>query len=308
MRGRCGWLVGALGLLLLGGTAWAGGEELNGYGFRARVPAGFRVDSRDEQAGGCVLTLRRSLPEHGELVLVLTSHEQEEAALARTEQQLGRTADVAVAESEVEGAEARVTDAHVPGAEEGYEMIAQGEGGSRRILSARLGGLLVGVTLDAGPGAEEEAEEAWRLATGSLRVDAQSGMAGTFVLWALGALIVVAVLVTLVKRAGRVPPIPARRAPEPAPPAPPLPRDPAPSGTAAAHARPRGAGFSRPDDGLPTFTAAAKAGGVTPDEALELLRPAPEGTPPRPLPAPTLPSRAPNLTPRAPVVRTNRPG
>ena len=305
-------LVVVLAATALGGTASAGGDELHGHRFRARAPEGFEVETSENQSAGSVLTLRRSTPDHGDLVLTFASHQQDDASVARMEQELARTADAATAQLDFPGTQARTVPARVSGADDAYEMVVQGQTGSRRVLSARQSALLVSVTLDAEPGAEEAAEEAWRVATSSLRIEDSGGAAGTVLLWVLGAMAGLAVLVTIVKRAGRVPPSHPRYTPPPEQAADATPAFAAapfvpPPGRPATARKPRGAGFSRADDGMPTFTYEMKAPAADDEELLALLRPTNDAPPRRPS-TPAKPSRPTNLAPRAPIVRNVKPG
>ena len=288
---------GTLAVLLLAGplaaAATAGGTEVEGLAFRSKTLPGWRAGEQKDRSDGSVRTFHRDVTGAGEVTLEFSSHAQNDAEVAKTELALSRGLDTVEARTEVPGVEPRVVDARVPGAAEAYEVVAKGADATWRTLRARAGKYFVSVTLSAPAGAEEEAEEAWRVATASLRVEEPSLQVGTLVLWVLGFLVLVAVLVTLTKR--RAPRTFAP--PPPAPPAPPVAR-PLPLAAplvTAAPPRVRGVGFSRADDGLPVFESHAKAQAAV---RMDEMRPV---GPRRATPA--VPPRPPNLHPVKPVVR-----
>ena len=316
MRLRWGALVVAVLAGPLASDVRASGTEVEGFGFRGRTPGGWRADGSEDEVDSSVRTFHLDVPGAGGLELNFASHTQNDAELAKTAMQISRGLDLVEAKMEVPDAEPRVTEARVSGADEAYEVVAVGFESTWRNLFARKGKLFVAVTLSAPAGAEEQAEEAWQLATSSLRVEEPSLHFGTIVLWLLGFLVLVAVLVTLAKRRPRGAALP-RAVPAPAPrpeafhpvPAPEIPAH------EAAPARPRGAGYSRADDGLPVFTPELKAAVADGDDRTDAAmwpvtaRSAPTAPPPLPRaasvppPLPAAPARTPNLSPPKPVVR-----
>lgn len=273
--------------------AWAAGE-MEGPGFRARLPAAFRAAGSTDSDGHGERTYRRRLDE-GELVLVATCTECDSLTEAKLEMEVGAALDAVAGLSDLSEGEAQRQATRVEGADDAYEVIVSGAKGSIRTLVARRGLHLVTLTLRAPAGAEPEANEAWDAARGSLTVVDVGSPLGTVLIGTLAALVLLTLGLTLRQRANRrstgviLPPPRPTATPGADPSEPPV----ADLPVGAPVMRVGGGSLSRPDDGLPTFTAAAKASGIDAEAA---LRP-PEAAHPKPAPP-----RPPNLAPQAPRV------
>lgn len=288
----CGLGLGILaGSWGTGARAWAAGD-LEGRGFRARLPVAFRPSGSNDAGGYSERAYRRRLDE-GELSLVATCTECNSLAEAKLEMEAGAALDAVAGLSELAGGEVQRDATRVEGAEDAYEVIVSGAKGSIRTVVARRGLQLVTLTLRAPAGAEPEANEAWDAARGSLQVEDAGSPLGALLIGAVVALVLLTLGLTLRQRALRrsgtlvfsTPrPMAAADVQAQEPPVADLP-------AGAPLMRVQGGSLSRADDGLPTFTPEAKACGVDPQEALR----APESVHPKPA-AP----RPPNLAPPVP--------
>lgn len=285
--------------------AWAGGE-IEGDGFRAKSPLGFReVDARDED-GVSVRTLRRGL-DQGELLLTLSCTQCDDERTAKMELDLGKAAEALVGMIELAGGEPQHKAAQVNGAQEAFEVFVAGSKGSLRTLVARRGRQVLSVELRAPQGAEEEADQAWNAVLGSLTAEDPALSGGVLLLVTLGLLVLITLLLRARQRARRAAQaqalarLPQRSEFTPfessAPPERYVPAPTAPAPAAAPSATRPGCGFSRADDGLPTFTAQAKSSGSVPTDPLAL--PA-VNRPPASGAVRTAPARPPNLKPQPP--------
>jgi hypothetical protein len=333
-------VIAGSAVLLLTGDACAGTEEVEGLGFRARAPVGFRLARSDEDSRTAERVYETIAAGGGEIVLAFRSHDTGDTQVARTEMAVGRMIEPT---SGLLGAAPQVGPAQVAGADDAFEVLTRKDGVLERTLTGRQDTVVVTLSLSAPLSAEAEADEIWRTVSGTLRLEHPGAGVGTIVVWVLVALVVLAVLVTVMKRSRTVP-APATLAPrlaaaEPrrAPPA--LERDPFMSAPAAPQAGvapgapaplptptpaaaapapsqaepaatagpplPTGAGFSRAEDGLPVFTKEEKAAGL-PDQPLKrrpAIRPAPLPTK-SPGPAPL--NRPPVAKPPLPVFKITK--
>jgi hypothetical protein len=323
-------------------SALAAGEQIEGRGFRARAPAGFRLTDSVDEKHASRRAYARPLASGGELILVLSSRELANENLGRTEMATGRMVDL------IPAPKPTVTPAQVEGAEDAFEVDMRNEQHTVRSLVARQDAIVVTLSITAPAGAHEDVEEAWKLATSSLRLVHPGAGIGTMVVWLLCGLVVLAVLVTVAKKRRRQPSrvVPSSAPVAAAPVARNLPRDPfapdplaapgaevAPATPAAAPepfpisaAEPapspdpmeaavtggRGGGFSRAEDGLPIFTAAQKAAGINldaPRRRPETRRTpvAAKPAPAKPAPGPAALTRPPSPRPPLPVVKGRTP-
>jgi hypothetical protein len=312
-------VIAGTAVLLLTGDACAGTEELEGLGFRARPPLGFRVAGREDGAHGSRRTCRKIVPE-GELVLTYLSEEQSDTQVARTEMAVGRMVEPLPTVAGRPPVRPQVQPASVDGAEDAFEVVLRDPERIERALSARQGAIVVHMTLSAPVAAEAEADDVWRAAMGSLRLEWPGAGVGTVVVWILVALIILAVLVTIVKRSGRkAGPLPrppffhvaapaSQDAHVPASTPPAVPREPAAPefpGTTA-DPRPAGPGFSRAEDGLPVFSPEEKAAGVSIDTVRRRPTPIRAAPVPTQAPGPVPLSRPPSPRPPLPAVKVTK--
>ena len=289
---------GSLFLALLGMLAWgsrsasAAGSSVEGRGFDAQLPAGFRPAGSHDEGAGSQRSFRRRV-DSGDLRLTFSSCEQADQAFRALEMQLGA--------SELEQGEAPASEVRVSGAQKAHQTVVRGTEGSQRTLMARADRIIVTVTLAAPAEADVEAAEAWNSILATLRIQDSSGSILTVLLVILGALALLSVGLRLAHGGTQRPHAPPRAdgfgaelAQSPSIEA--YHPSPMPS-QASAIPRGAGAGFSRPDDGLAVFLAGAKnkgAGDLT-LKLPEVPRRAPAATPP--------PARIANLRPPTPAIR-----
>ncbi len=298
-------LLALMGMLASGARPAfsAGGNNVEGRGFGARLPAGFRPAGSQDEGSGSQRAFRRRV-DSGELRLTFSSCEQADEAFAELEMQLGATFDGLATLSELQDAEGATHEVRVSGAQKAHQTVLRGTEGSERTLMARVDRIIVTVTLEAPAEADAEAAEAWNSVLASLRVQDSSRGIVTVLLILLGCLALLSVSLRILRggvKHPQAPTGPAGYAPSRAdlPASTPIETyhpSPMPS-QAASFTRRGGAGFSRPDDGFAVFEAGAKAKG-TADLTLKLpdvRRRAPAAPPP--------PVRVPNLRPPTPAIR-----
>jgi hypothetical protein len=221
-------VIAGTAVLLLTGSARAGSEEVEGLGFRARAPSGFRATSSENESRTCKRAFERPAPGGGMLVLTFHSHDNVNTQLARTEMALARMVEARPGAPGRPDIEPHVTPGHVSGADDAFELLTRDDERVQRSMKARLDTVVMTMTLESPPAGEHELDEAWLAVTGSMRMEYPGAGLGAVVVWVLVGLVVLAVIVTLMKASRRKPLPPPR--PPPAPehrPAPvPVARDP----------------------------------------------------------------------------------
>ncbi len=298
-------VLALLGLLAFGAriASAAGGNDVEGHGFGARLPAGFRPAASQDEGAGSQRSFRRRV-DSGDLRLTFSSCEQADEAFAELEMRLGAALDSLAGLSEREQAETAMSEVRVAGAQKAHQSVARGTDGSERTLMARVNRIIVTVTLAAPADADAEAAEAWQGVLQTLRVDDSSGSFVTVLLVILAGLALLSVGLRLAhggaarSHAPQGPggPSPAQADLSPSAPLETYHPRPMPSRTIALP-RGVGAGFSRPDDGLAVFDAGTKG-----KDNAELTLKLPEVRRRAPA-APPAPVRVPNLRPPTPAIR-----
>jgi len=298
------------GLLLLAclafgaGPAAAAGNEVEGRGFGARFPTGFKATTSSDEDDSSVRGFRRRV-DGGSLELTFSSFEQNDCA-AKLEMELGAALDGLAGKIEFGDGEATTNQVRVTGATDAHEVAVIASSGSQRTLRARLDNLIVVVELTSPASAEAEATEAWNLVLTSLKVEEPSNSTLVVLLGSLGGLLLVGLLLHF-GRARKPPQAPesvevdplAKYSSEKSASAPVEAYQPTRlPDEVAAIPRTAGAGFSRADDGMPVFTAETKQTG-----AAELLKLHEVPRRPHATAAPAAPTRAPNLRPPTPAIR-----
>ncbi len=323
-----GLLTSAAAAFTLLAAAWAAAPHahaagtVEGRGFAAHPPAGFRPVGVLDQEQTCERRFARRV-DQGVLELTLASQEKSSLAAAQAELSAGAEQAAAAGAPGPASLGAARQAAQVDGADEAYQVTVTSAMGTLRTLVARRDAVLVTAELRSPRGADEAANEAWDSVLTSLTLESPDGLLAPVLFGLLGALVALALVLTLLRRAQRAALAPVRAGSfEPGS----LGRTPLEAGTAWADGgsatssavealareetpipvapavyRLKGGGFSRADDGLAVFSAAQKAQGPVPEEALRLPEP-----PRRPAAKPATPARAPATAPPPPKVTVRR--
>lgn len=147
------------------GPARADEGELQGEGYRLKLPAGFRLTAQAERAHGVERTYQAEV-EGGRLTLTLSSSEADSL-------DAGATGEVALA---------------VRGAQEAFTAVSVGPAGTERRLRARLDEQVLVMSLTAPVAGERLAMEAWADLQASLRMEAAGRGWVALLPWAVVAL------------------------------------------------------------------------------------------------------------------------
>jgi hypothetical protein len=250
-------------------SARAADAEVEGLGFRLRLPDGFRPASSRREDDFEEQSFRRRLDGDGTLTLTIAGRVDESELESEMEMELARSFDRVEGLLALAGAEAETHPARVTGAGEAHETRVTGEDGRQHVLTARRGTLTVTVTLD-GPLDDDHFDAAWNRVLASLELVEPGTSATVWILVALGLLAAAAVGLTLRRRslASLAPPTEAphgrfeRRHAGFAPAEEPAPFEPRALPASAPVGRGPGGGLSRADDGLPVYADGEKRRGL----------------------------------------------
>lgn len=193
-------LVASIAALAAACPARADGPEVDGEGYRLRLPAGFALQAQAERATGAERTYTAQV-EGGRLTLTLTSSEAQA----------------------LDGALPGESPLAVRGAQEAFASVTAGPAGTERRLRARLEQHVLVASLTAPVAGERAALEAWSSLQASLRLEHEGFSWVTIVPWAVAALGLLALGLRLSHRDaptsepvrsadGFAPPVLARRA------------------------------------------------------------------------------------------------